>query len=306
MSYKERFRINGLPISDIALQAYLESLAPLIEHLQLTEFEVLTLIAWQYFKDEHPDFVVIETGLGGRLDATVVCTPLVTCITSISMDHIEILGPTLVDIAKEKAGIIKDGIPCYLLDQENEVLSVLQTIANERHVPLHIIPRSNHDYLQTNWALAAATVTSLLPLFSLPKQLPPRIGGRQQVLRSQPYILADAAHNLEGILALIKILKEKSFKGSIWYSATRRPELATIIDELYRITKDLVIFEFDHPRAAQKSDYPDDTFSPNKEKYVSLKDRKVFIRKALKEVSQQICVTGSIYFLGEMIPLLRE
>ena len=86
ISYTERFRINGIPISEDTLGSYLDQLNPLIKTLQLTEFEVLTLIAWEYFRDNRTEFVVMETGLGGRLAATVICKPIVSVITSISLE----------------------------------------------------------------------------------------------------------------------------------------------------------------------------------------------------------------------------
>ncbi len=304
MSYTERYRINGVPIDETTLQRYLDALVPLIDSLLLTEFEVLTLIAWQHFKDERTDFVVIETGLGGRLDATVLCSPLVTVLTSISLDHVDILGPTLLDIAKEKAGILKPRTPCFLLDQEPEVINVISTLADQQDVSLHTVPRANGSYLQTNWGLAVAVATHLLPNLTLPAQAAPRIGGRQEVLRTSPTIIADAAHNLEGIQALVDILKETHFQGSIWYSATRRPELPTIFNTLTSITKKLVIFEFPHPRAAIRNDYPKTL--PSHVQFISLIQRDSFIRKALTDSEGQICLTGSIYFLGEMIPLLRQ
>ncbi len=304
ISYTERFRLNGLPISDEELESYLVSLSFVIQTFQLTEFEVLTLIAWLYFKNERTDFVVIETGLGGRLDATVLCSPLVTVLTSMSLDHVEILGPTLLDIAKEKAGILKPNVPCFLLDQKPDVLEVIYALAKIKAAPIHIVPRSLGSYLQTNWGLAIRVATHLLPHAMVMDQPCPRIGGRQEVIRTHPHILADAAHNLEGIRVLLDILRKSQFEGSIWYSATRRPELTSIVNELASFAKTLIIFEFSHPRAATRDHYPKNL--PKHVQFISIAQRGSFIRKALGDIDTQICLTGSIYFLGEMIPLLRQ
>lgn len=306
ISYTERFQINGVAITDAELQNKLNALSPLISELELTEFEVLTLIAWLYFKEKRTDFVVIETGLGGRLDATVLCSPILTVIATISLDHTDILGPTLTDIAKEKAGILKNGVPCVMLDQDPVVLRTLTKFAKGLSVETTIVPRDKHSYLLTNIGLAQTAVTTLLPNISLPKTLIPRIAGRLEVIRKSPFILADAAHNLEGITMLASILQTRSFCGSIWYGATRRPELKEILGKLLSITNNLTIFEFDHPRAATQKDYPPEVLGDPRIHYVSTKERSTFLEQALSAANNNICLTGSIYFLGEMLPKLRQ
>jgi dihydrofolate synthase / folylpolyglutamate synthase len=102
----------------------------------LTTFELTTALAFQYFAREKVDVAVIEVGLGGRLDATNVITPLVSVITSLSYDHMNLLGDTLAEIAGEKAGIIKPGVPVVTAPQKPEALEVLERIAAERNAPL--------------------------------------------------------------------------------------------------------------------------------------------------------------------------
>ncbi len=114
VDFNERIRVNGRKIPDAALIRYAARLRPAIDALQATFFEATTAIALQYFSDSGVDIAVLETGLGGRLDATNVVMPLVSVITSIGMDHTEILGTTIGKIAREKAGIIKPGVPCVV------------------------------------------------------------------------------------------------------------------------------------------------------------------------------------------------
>jgi dihydrofolate synthase/folylpolyglutamate synthase len=114
IDWTERICINQQPISTTALQQCLEKVVSAAEGNTETptQFEIITAAAWLYFAEQKADISVIETGLGGRLDATNVCeTPLVSVITSISLDHWQILGPTVADIAGEKAGIIKSKCP---------------------------------------------------------------------------------------------------------------------------------------------------------------------------------------------------
>jgi dihydrofolate synthase/folylpolyglutamate synthase len=131
--YAERIQINGQPIPHADLISRVEELKPLIESIpELTTFEITTGLAFDYFARENVNAAVIEVGLGGRLDATNVITPLVTVITSISYDHTQLLGDTLAKIAFEKAGIIKPGIPVVVFPQVDEVGQVLTEVALER------------------------------------------------------------------------------------------------------------------------------------------------------------------------------
>jgi dihydrofolate synthase/folylpolyglutamate synthase len=112
VDFVERIRINGRGIEKHRVAAYAQRLMPKVDELKCTFFEATTAMAFLYFADEQVDVAVIETGLGGRLDATNVLRPLLSVITNISLEHTEHLGKTLDRIAREKAGIMKDGVPC--------------------------------------------------------------------------------------------------------------------------------------------------------------------------------------------------
>ncbi len=136
-TYRERMQINGEPISRGAMASLVEEIMPVVEQVpDVTTFEVTTAVAFLYFEREHVDLGVMEVGLGGRLDATNVITPEISVITSLSLDHTYLLGNTLGEIAYEKAGIIKPGIPVVTAPQKPEALEVLQRIAAERRAPL--------------------------------------------------------------------------------------------------------------------------------------------------------------------------
>ncbi len=109
--FSERIRIDGEPMPEARLVAYAEALRPSIEATRATFFEATTCIAFRYFADERVDIAVVETGLGGRLDATNILTPLVSIITNVDLEHQEYLGNTILSIAREKAGIVKPGAP---------------------------------------------------------------------------------------------------------------------------------------------------------------------------------------------------
>lgn len=137
VTFTERIRINGVAIPEERLVQYAREMRGSFEHTHATFFEATTCIAFRYFADEGIDIGVIETGLGGRLDATNTLTPLVSIITNVAMDHMEYLGSTLRAIAREKAGIIKRGVPVVTASTSNEVLAVLQSTAARRQSPLY-------------------------------------------------------------------------------------------------------------------------------------------------------------------------
>lgn len=136
VEFNERIRINGRPVSDRTLVRLTNLLKPAIDGCGATFFEATTAIAFRYFAERHVDIAVIETGLGGRLDATNVLTPLVSVITSIGMDHTEVLGSTLALIAREKGGIIKPGVPCVVGRMPVQAKNVLARIARANSSPL--------------------------------------------------------------------------------------------------------------------------------------------------------------------------
>lgn len=139
-TYRERIQIDGEPIARETLADLIAEVRPVVESVEgLTLFEVTTGIAFLYFARQQVDIGVIEVGLGGRLDATNVITPQVSVITSLSLDHTRLLGNTLADIAREKGGIIKPGVPVVSAPQEPEALDVLETIAAERNAPLTVV-----------------------------------------------------------------------------------------------------------------------------------------------------------------------
>ena len=130
--FTERIRIDGREMAERRLVEYVRILRPAIERTKATFFEATTCVAFLYFADEGVDAAVIETGLGGRLDATNVVTPLLSIITNVSLDHTDYLGTTIRAIAREKGGIIKAGVPVLTATLDPAVVDVLHRIAEQR------------------------------------------------------------------------------------------------------------------------------------------------------------------------------
>jgi dihydrofolate synthase/folylpolyglutamate synthase len=144
--FGERIQVNGEPLRDELAQTYVAELVSLAAMLpdRPRFFEAATAIAFQHFARENVDIAVIEVGLGGRLDATNIVRPEMAIITSIELEHTQVLGDTLHAIATEKAGIIKDGVPAITAVREPEALSAIEQACAARHAPLWRLGRDFH------------------------------------------------------------------------------------------------------------------------------------------------------------------
>jgi len=131
VSLTERVRINGVPIAEEDVAAFVETNKKFLDELQPSFFETMTAMAFAYFVQKEVDIAVIETGLGGRLDSTNVLHPLLTVITNIGFDHTEFLGNTLPKIAREKAGIMKAGVPCVIGETHPQTMNIFIERARE-------------------------------------------------------------------------------------------------------------------------------------------------------------------------------
>ncbi len=250
-SYTERFTVDGQEIAQQDLKLYLDQVEDCIPRLlmegidQPTEFEILTAVAFLYFRDEKVDIAVLEVGMGGIYDSTNVINPMVAVITSIDFDHMAFLGNTIEEIAFNKAGIIKPGIEVVLGEMSAEAQKVMyQEAANQnatitlasnvevRRVQLpdlqgqYIKLQTRYfnlnkvffsllgDYQLKNLAAAITTIEILMQhgykvyeehLLKALSQF--KIAGRLEVIQKQPLVIADLAHNPHGAMALAESLK---------------------------------------------------------------------------------------------------
>lgn len=146
----ERIKLQNHDIDDRQFEQYIDEIAGYVDadgSIRPTYFDVLTVCAFRYFHDSHADCAVIETGLGGRLDSTNVIIPRCSIITDVSFDHVGILGNTLSAISREKAGIIKDGIPVVTSNTDPEILEPIIAIADHHGAPVYIFSRDFHAHV---------------------------------------------------------------------------------------------------------------------------------------------------------------
>ena len=136
VDFSERIRVNGQTISEEYVVEFVEKQKKFFEPLKPTFFELTTAMAFKYFADMKVDIAVIEVGLGGRLDCTNIITPILSVITNIGMDHTQFLGNSLEQIAMEKAGIIKKGVPVVIGETTPETRMVFEAVAGENNAPI--------------------------------------------------------------------------------------------------------------------------------------------------------------------------
>lgn len=350
--FSERISVNGVPISDRDLLQAAQRLKPIVEEVAQsdlgspTEFEVLTAMMFYHFAEvAKPDICLIEVGLGGRLDSTNVVTPVLSIITMIGHDHMHILGHTLAEIAYEKAGIIKPGIPVISGVEGEEAYTVISETARQIGSPLHQL---NETFLveslqgrtftykeekdkeavryhaglygahqHKNAALALKAVSLLSN--SLKRQIGKEakaIGiantswpGRFEIIQVNPPIVLDGAHNEEGFLALTAALQERFSDKSIHVllASTKEKDMNVLLKPFATSGLEVAFSftSFDFHRAANAEDLFKQ--APVKRKQVAADWRKA-LKTMMENLGEQdvLVVTGSLYFISEVRQLLAS
>lgn len=229
--FRERIRINGEMISEEYVVDFVEQHRSFFEPLYPSFFELTTAMAFKYFADEKVDVAVIEVGLGGRLDCTNIITPVLSIITNISFDHVNLLGNTLEKIASEKAGIIKHGVPVVIGETTSKTRTVFETkakevgtqivFAEEKEIP-EIPFELGGDYQQKNLRTIMTALSILRNAFNISEQnisyglsnVCEQTGlmGRWQTLKECPKTVCDVGHNVGGFEYIVKQLTRQQYK----------------------------------------------------------------------------------------------
>lgn len=326
--HNDRIRINNVYISDEELLEYGNRFYTLIEENELSMFEIDTLIAIYYFCEKNVDIALFEVGLGGRLDATNVILPLVSLITSIGYDHMDILGHTLEEISFEKAGIIKENIPLITAEDKENCLFVFKSVCEERSSDfLKIHPAKNviiggsiqyeyhHLIIQLNTlaiyqiknsSLAIECALYLCELGYTISDENIRMGisstqwkGRFETISLNPHIIIDGAHNMHGIDALVESTRLCKKPLIIVFSALKDKETEKMIHALVDIGDEVIVTEFEFYRAATL-----ETLSMNN-RVTSIRNPYDAIKYAIKQSAGGTClITGSLYFISEVRQVL--
>lgn len=348
-TFGERMAINGHPIPDDKLIMYVEQLKPFVEEMDkdenlagITEFEIITALAFRYFADEHVDVALIEVGLGGLLDSTNVIQPVATAITTIGMDHMDILGDTLEKIAAQKAGIIKPNTPLVTGKIADEALAVIAQTAQKNQAQhyqygidyqVEILENERFNYnddeihlLNLEKALLglhqidnAALAVKLTMVYAqkvglslseeairkgLKRTFWP---ARMEEISRAPLTLLDGAHNVHAMQRLLENLKNE-FSGrkiTILFSALVTKDITEMIKMLQTVdNSELILTTFDYPKALKLED-----FTYLEKENVALAEDWKSTYSALKANLQKddvLLMTGSLYFMSQIRAYILE
>lgn len=220
VEFRERIRVNGEMIAQSAVVEFVNRLEKLPFDVSPSFFELSLGMAIEHFNKEECDIVILETGLGGRLDATNVVTPILSVITNISLEHQNFLGNTRELIAAEKGGIIKPNVPVVFGQFDEEIRSVFSTMSSTNGSKYYLAESDHTNYLERNKVIVqkCREVLSSLGfkttdddfkrgLLNIHKNSGLR--GRLQILSRSPIVIADAAHNIDGIRSLFEVIYQE-------------------------------------------------------------------------------------------------
>ncbi|MGA8660199.1 MAG: folylpolyglutamate synthase/dihydrofolate synthase family protein [Chthoniobacterales bacterium] len=313
--FNERIRVQGEPMQDDEVARGIERIRQLIEHQRHpTFFEITTALALEHFLRERVDIVILETGLGGRLDATNVVTPMVSILTAIDLDHQKWLGNSLGEIAKEKAGIIKFKVPVVSGPQFSEVHAAIDAVAIREQTRIRYVEKPLQDipipfpgrHQKINAAIAVAALEEAV----LPFDLSAIKQGLQCTLwpgrfhEIEPDLILDGAHNPSASRQLVETWKEcrGGIKPTIIFGALRDKDLSGMLAALKPIAREFFVVPVRNQRAASTGEInallpagiPGASFD-------SVSDA----LGAARRVPRPVLVTGSLFLVGEILALLQ-
>lgn len=327
--FEERISVNGQMISREDVARLGNKLLDTDFGVNLTMFDYCLAMALMYFTEQGCDIMVIETGLGGRLDSTnAIGLPLATVITKIGYDHVAILGDKLEDIAREKAGIIKTGSRVFSEQQEEEAEAVIRDAADKCHVQLTFVTKEEIEaaskynlrllgvHQWENAAVAKLAAEYVLEKFinaavtdgnKLKKNEPEIISalretvwqGRMEILSQKPFFMVDGAHNGHGVLALRDSLKTlyPCEKFHMIMAVMADKDYKAMVEELLPYAEDFVAVNMDNSRALQAKDLAE--FINSRGVKADCVDSVEEALKTLRADTKNLAF-GSLYFIGEI------
>ena len=324
--FGERIQINRVPIADDNLArhvAELKALAAPLSHFEPTFFEFTTVLALRYFAEQKVDVVIWETGLGGRLDATNIVTPLASVITQVGLDHMQVLGNTVAAIAAEKAGIIKPGVPVLSAADDPDAEAIIRFKARDLDSPylwvgppevaafrLEVGLAGPHQ--RTNGALAATTVRMLRALLPVTdEQLQTGLaltewpGRLQVVVRGAQRFILDGAHNLAGVHALKAALPNLigSERPTLIVGMLADKDCAGMLKELVPLAGRVLTAPVSSGRTVGSEELRELARATGSGRPIKA-TRSLAEALKLATADPLVLVTGSLYFIGEALEQL--
>lgn len=320
VSFRERIRVNGEMITESAVASGLRAIRSLTKDWEHTPtfFEITTALALAYFQHKRVEYVVLETGMGGRLDATNVVTPIVSVITPIYFDHQQYLGETLPEIAMEKAGIIKPRIPVVAAWQREEVLAALGHVALHREAPFHVVvsPLKGVDiglagkHQCWNAAIAVHALSVVVP--DLPEEAIAKglrdvqWPGRFQ--RVKENVILDGAHNPAAARRLAETWREeyKEQKATVILGALEDKDFAGIWEALRPIVARVYVVPVRSPRTVAPAQLVQSIRRSTPELSCTPSESLAQALQMARSNREPVLVTGSLFLVGEALALLNQ
>ena len=317
-SFTERIVVNDERITEDEIVRQFEELKPIINEMndKTTFFELMTVIALKYFYEQNVDFAVLEVGLGGRLDATNVVNPLVSVITNVGLEHTEILGSTVEEIAREKAGIIKEnGILVTAADEK--VYSILESVCKQKNCKLIRVNEEVDfeigllgNYQKINASVAVAAIKELRNYgINVPEKaleeglLNVKWPGRFEIVQENPVVVLDCAKDPLAMKKLIESLKDyfgdRTLISVVGISSDKK--ISMMLEEIVPLSKLVVITKHKvADRAADTRLIANEVVKYGKI-YLIVEDVRNAVSKAIEfaEENDVVCVTGSVFTVGE-------
>jgi dihydrofolate synthase/folylpolyglutamate synthase len=312
--FRERIRINGEMISEDEVVEFINSIQNTDFDFSPSFFEITWVMALAHFYKEKCDIIVVETGLGGRLDATNVIQPELSVITNIGLDHVAILGDTREKIAVEKAGIMKENIPVLIGESDEEINNVFLNTARSKYAPIHFLPEHiGENTFEVNRRLAFKAVDFLLkdsPNIDLIKEKALKdlyqntgLYGRNQTYSEDPLIILDAAHNTMGIQRFILDIQKRysDRKIRVLYGASNDKDLFEIA-QLFPTNWEYYFTEFDSQRSTKIDAFKTiERINQLNTNYFSDAKKAFEMAQIINNKSDMLIVFGSFFLLEEII-----
>ena len=248
IDFRERIKFNGIPCSEDFVIGFTGQLKPIIEDIKPSFFEITVAMAFEFFAKKKVDIAIIETGLGGRLDSTNIIKPEVSIITSIGFDHMDMLGNTIEEITKEKAGIIKSNTPVIVGKLDEKSYKIIKEVSLTKNASLHSYLNENFktdllgEHQQWNIGTAIACTKIIrddLPINEVKNQYAlenvcrlTNFYGRWQIFNKNPIVIGDVGHNEDGFQLITKELAKYRTKIHFILGFVDDKDLSKIIPNL--------------------------------------------------------------------------
>lgn len=342
--FSERITVNGNEISKVELALLVKKVKPIVEKMinddnGPTFFEIVTAMAFQYFSDKKIDYAIVEVGLGGRFDATNVVDPMITVITNVSLDHVNVLGLEIDKIAFEKSGIIKDNVPIYTASIRKG-LKIIEKVSKEKNAPLTLIDNNRWERVNSNIEEQDFIVKGFLKDYSVRTSLLGKIQGenialsiyvlenlqmngvyipddsifkgirntanigRMEILGYNPTILIDGAHNPVSMNNLSESLQNDfDYENLILVlGILSDKDIDSILSEIIPIAYSIIVTKSVNNRACDPNELKKMIENSGFKNEIFIKNKisdAIEFAKSITKRDDLICITGSLFTVGE-------